>query len=47
MCSTDLDDGSHEVRNIIQLVFVDVKVVEVSVSRGLSDYLGPVPDRAQ
>jgi hypothetical protein len=27
VCSTNLDDGSHEVRNIIQLIFMNIKMV--------------------
>jgi hypothetical protein len=42
MFSTDLDDRSHEVRNIVELVLVDVKVVEIASVCSLSDNLGAV-----
>jgi hypothetical protein len=45
--STDLDDRGHEVRNIIQLVLVNIEVVEVAIFCSLSDYRGAIPDGTQ
>ena len=42
MCSTDLDDRSHEIRNIIQFFYMNVEVVEVAVFCSLSNYLGTI-----
>jgi hypothetical protein len=44
---TDLDDGRHEVCNIIQAVLVEVKVAEIAVLSRAGYDLGSVPDSTQ